>query len=207
MIRTCETFLTARLKELLLSDGATHPYSNGILPSPPEGQEPDPDAVPPTKNIFFGELPLDFLKDNDYAACCLALRDTNKHSGRLIAKERNEAFTEQTLTRRRYDRVILFRCLLYAHQEDDLWGSGSYTGLAEQFSQGIANYKCIADSDNSAILIAPQDAVRPWNTGEELNRKLRRPRLAIIRVQFTGGIQTTTTQPLIQSVEITPKIG
>lgn len=204
MIQGCETFLTARLKELTLLQGDSHPYSDGTLAPPPEGEEPDPDAVPPAKNIFFCELPLDFLKDHDYAACCLPLRDSNKKDGRLIAKERNEEMTEMTLTRRRYSREILYRCLLYAASQDDLWESG---GMVEQFYQSIAKHKYIADADNSAIRIVPQDAARPWDAEEELNRKLRRPRLAIVRVQFTGGVQTTTTQPLIQTIEITPKIG
>jgi len=207
MILACRTFLTARLKELLLPDGVTHPYSDGILPPPAEGEEPDPEAVPPVRDIFFDELPIDFLKDHDYAACCLDLRDATKKSGRSIAKARNEELTELTVTRRRYDREILFRCLLYALRPDDLWGTASYTGLVEQFYNVIAEHKWIADSDNSAIRVDPQDVARPWDTDEEMDRKLRRPKLAIMRVEFAGGIQKTATQPLITGVEITPSIA
>lgn len=190
MILVCQTFLAARMQELLLPDGTTHPYIDA-----------------PVRNIFFDELPRDFLKDNDYAACCLPLRDTNKKSGRAIAKARNEEKTELTITRRRYDRVILFRCLLYALHPDDLWGAGAYTGLVEQLLHGIADHKWIADSDNSAIQVTAQDQARPWNSDEEMDRKLNRPRLAIVRVEFAGGVQKTATQPLIKSVEITPKIA
>ncbi|HOS77604.1 MAG TPA: hypothetical protein PLL15_06135 [Syntrophales bacterium] len=189
MILTCRTFLTARLKELLLPDGTTHPFSYG-----------------PARNIYFEELPLDFLKDNDYAAVCLDLRDTHKKSGQVIAKSRNEALTELTVTRRRYDRVILYRCLLYALRPDDLWGAGEYIGLTEQLGKRIADFRWIADSDNSAIRVTVQDQARPWNADEEMDRKLRRPKLAIVRVEFAGGIQKTETQPLIPSVEITPNV-
>jgi hypothetical protein len=40
-----------------------------------------------------------------------------------------------------------------------------------------------------------------------MDRKLRRPKLAIMRVEFAGGIQKTATQPLITGVEITPSIA
>jgi hypothetical protein len=206
VIIACRAYMNARLKEIVLQTGTT-PYSDGTLPPPPEGEEPDPDAVPPARNIFFEDLPLDFLKDNDYAACCLELRDTSFRYGKLIDRKRNAEKTAYTFTRRRFRRELIYRCLLYAKRADDLWGSTGTTGLVEQLLQGIANNKVIAASDNSAIRIEAPDTSRPWDTDVEMERKLRRPRLAIVRVQFTGGIQTAETLPLIPSVEIVPLVG
>lgn len=205
-MQACRTFLTARLLELIVPGGAVHPYSDGLLPPLPEGQAPDPEAVPPVKTIFFDELPVDFLKDNGYAVCCLPLQDRTRRHGKLIAKKLDEEKTEQTLTRRRFRREILFRCLLYGSAES-LWGTDQYTGLVDQFSQGVANYRVIAAGDNSAISIEPSDAVRPWDSETEQDRKLRRPRLAIVRVQFSGGVQTTETQQLIRDVTLTPDVA
>jgi len=196
MMQACRQYLTARLQELLLQDGVTAPF-----------RPADPDTPGDLGTIFFEELPRDFLKDNDYAVCCLPLRDANKRHGKLIARSRTLGDEPQyTLTRRRFSREILFRCLLYGDAEA-LWGTEGFKGLADQFSQAIAECRVVADSGNSAIRVEPQDAARPWDSEVEKDRKLRRPRLAIVRVRFDGGIQTTRVQRIIPSVEIIPKIG
>lgn len=198
MILACQTYLNARLTALVLPGTHTVPYIavDPVIPANP------------VRNIFYDELPLDFLKDHDYAVSCLPLQDRSKRNGKLIAKSRILLPSPiYTLTRRRFNREILFRCLLYAKTADELWGSASGSGLVEQFQQALADHKLIADSDNSAIKIAPQDTARPWDSGVELERKLRRPRLAIVRVLFTGGLQTTTALPIIPDVTITPHIG
>ncbi|BCS55194.1 hypothetical protein [Geobacter sp. SVR] len=189
MMIACQIFLTERLEELTLRDGSTRPYRS---------------ATP--ENIFFTEMPLDFLKDNDFAVCCLPLQDRDRKHGRLIARTRNAGKTAYDLTRRRYQREIMFRCLLYG-SADALWGDTSFVGMAEQFRQAVANYRVIADTDNSAIRVNPQDGERPSDSETERDRKLRRPRLAIVRIVFTGGLQTTTNIPIIPSVTITPHVG
>lgn len=195
MMQACRTYLDERLAGLTLAGGLVKPF----YPATPE--------VPAT-NIYYDELPLDFLKDNDYAACCLPLQDRNKPYGKLIAKTRTLAPQPlYTLNRRRFTREIIFRCLLYAKTADDLWGTTGYIGLVEQFSQAVADNKFIADSDNSAIRIEPQDAARPWDSGVELERKLRRPRLAIVRVLFKGGIQTAKIQSIIPDFTLVPKVS
>lgn len=187
MMAACRTYLAACLATLRVPGGHGAPYV--------------------AENVFFDELPRDWLKDHDYAVCCLPLQDRSKPGGRLIGKTRSLAPTPlYTLQRRRFRREIIFRCLMYA-PAGDLWGLAGETGLADQFQQAVANRKIIAASDNSAIKIEPQDAARPWSTDMELDRKLRRPRLAIVRVLFTGGIQTTTTLPIVTAIELTPVIG
>ena len=193
MIQLCRQFLTDRLKDLLLPNG-TKPFKVAAV---------GPPVVAPT--IFFEESPRDFLKDNDYAVCCLPLIDRNRHNGRLIGKSRDIVAKTETLLRRRFDREILFRCLLFA-PGDDLYGTANYTGLVEQLNQAVAEYHHILDADNSVIKIEPQDSARPWDSEQEQGRKLDRPPLGIVRVQFNGGIQTSRTRALIPSVTITPQI-
>lgn len=182
-------FLNDRLQELTLWEG-TRPYWGGEL----------------KPNIFFQELPRDFMKDNDYAVCCLPLIDRNRHNGRLIGKSRDALAKTETLLRRRFNREILFRCLLFA-PADDLYGTASFTGLVEQFSQAVAEHHHILGADDSVILIEPQDSAIPWDSEQEQGRKLDRPPLGIVRVQFNGGIQTSRTRALIPSITITPQIG
>jgi hypothetical protein len=207
MIQACRQFIAARLQGLTLPDGNSRPYT----------------AAEPSPTIFFQDLPRDFLKDNDYAVCCLPLIDRNKKSGRLLAKTRTlvpaviadplhdppieaaPASGTLTLQRRRFDREIVFRCLLYA-PADHLWGAPGYTGLVEQFQQACAEFHHIADSDNSVIWIEPQDIAQPWDSNVELERKLERSPLGIVRVQFRGGVQTSRAIPLIPSVEFNPQI-
>lgn len=194
MINACRTFLIDRLRALTLLDGFTHPYFA------------DTPEVP--GNIFFEELPLDYLKDHEYAACCLPLQDRSKKNGKLIASRRTLLpLPKYDLTRRRYTRELIYRCLLYAPTAEDLWGDGFHTGLAEQLQQGIVAHKRIADSDKSCIRIEPQDLARPWDSGVELERKLRRSRLAIVRVLFSGGLQTIETQQIIPDITITPLVS
>lgn len=188
MMVACCTFLTARLEELILPDGITRPFR----------------SLEPGENIFFDELPRDFLKDADYAVCCLPLQDRTKKSGRLISKVRAlEPTPRYTITRRRYDREILFRCLMYAPAAE-LVGSAGGPGLADRFLASIAGYKVIADSAGNVITIETDESSRPWNAAAELDRKLLRPKLAIIRVRFTGGIDTVTEMPIIPSAQIVP---
>jgi hypothetical protein len=192
MMRACQTFLRERLEELTLRDGVTSPY---------RGDDRDPG-----KNIFFEDLPHDFLKDADYAVCCLPLKDNNKKYGKRIAVTRTLGASPQyEIATRRYLRELTYRCLLYG-PGPEIWGDETHTGMGEQFGKAISNYKVIADEDNSAIKIEPQELARPWDTDVEMERKLRRPRVAILRVLFIGGIQTGTTVEIINGIDIVPKI-
>ena len=190
MIQSCRQFLTDRLTDLLLPDGS----------KPFKVEAVGPPAIAAT--IFFQELPRDFLKDNDYAVCCLPLIDRNRKNGRLIGYSRDQVAKTETLLRRRFNREIIFRCLLFAPAAD-LYGTASFTGLMEQLGQAVAEYHHILDTDNSVILIEPQDSARPWDNETEMGRKLDRPPLGIVRIQFSGGIQTSKTTALIPSVTFT----
>lgn len=183
--------MIARLLELKLPGGAA-PYVGG---DPATGG-----------NIFAGELPRDFLKDHDLAAQFLALQDRRRWDGRLIGRQRDAAALKYVFTKRRFRREILMRCFLYAPRYADLWGEVGYTGLVEQLDQAIARFRVIADQENNAIRVEPEEAVRPWNSDTEADRQRRRPQLAILRVRFIGGIQTTAEVPIIPSVEITPQV-
>jgi hypothetical protein len=110
------------------------------------------------------------------------------------------------LTRRRYSRDVLLRCLLYAETYDDLWGSEDVEGLVDQFERAVAATKWLSDSGGSAIRVELQEATRPWGADIEADRIKRRPHLAIIRVSFKGGLQITKDLPIISGVEITPTI-
>jgi hypothetical protein len=208
MFIACQTFLTARLLELLLADGHTHPYRVDAPAVPDNPAVPGNQGVPAVQgNIFFDELPLDFLKDNDYAACCLPLQDRKKKYGKLIGKARILGeHPKYSLTRRRFERELTFRCLLWAPAAE-LWSNGTVTGLAEQFDQLVAQYKVIADADNSVIRLEPQDSVRPWDSNVELQKKLRQSPLAIVRIQFTGGLQKVTAVPIATEVTINPHVS
>jgi hypothetical protein len=195
MIEAVKTFLSEILQGLVLADGATHPF-----------RPADPDVPGDLGTLFFSELPRDYLKDNAYAAQCLPLQDRKKPEGRRIARTRNGSATAYTFIRRRYRREVLFRCFLYAEGLEELWGPSGYTGLVDQFEQAIAATRVFADSGNNAVRIELHDAARPWNSEAENDRKRRRPHLAIVRVQFTGGIHTTEVVPIIQDAEITPLI-
>lgn len=190
MMRTCQKFLADRLEELTLRDGQTRPYR----------------ATDPGKNIFFEDLPHDFLKDNDYAACCLPLKDNNRKYGKRIAVTRYLGGSPRYgITTRRFLREITYRCLLYGPGVE-VWGDEGHTGIGEQLGTAVSQYKVIADEDNSAIKIEPQELARPWDTDVEMERKLRRPRVAIVRVLFTGGIQTDASVDIVNGVDIVHKI-
>ena len=193
MMHACRAYLTHRLLGLILSDGYTLPYADERCAEP--------------RNIFFDELPRDFLKENDYAACCLPLRDASRRFGKLVGKSRSADKTAYALIRRRYTREVTFRCRLYAATAEELWGTATRPGLVDQFQQGIAEHRQFADRGGSVIKVDPQDTARPWDTATELERKLNRPALALVRVQFSGGIQTVTELPLIPDVTITPLVG
>lgn len=181
MRATIKTFLTARLMALELSRNQAPPYRR--------------------ETIFFGDLPRDYLKDNDYAAQCLVLQDRLKRDGRLIGKAANAGKTALTLTRRRYRREILVRCLFYAATYEDLWGTPTRLGLVDQFEREMAKYKALADAGNNLVQVELQEAARPWNSDAEADRIKRRPHLAIVRIGFVGGLQATSDVPLIQSVD------
>jgi hypothetical protein len=196
MIQACRQFLIDRLQGLTLPDGYSKPYT----------------ALEPNRTLFFRDLPRDFLKDNEYAVACLPLVDRSRKNGRLIGKSRTiipATETEarqcsQTLLRRRFNREIVFRILLFA-PEDDLWGTAEYTGMVEQLQEAVAGYHHILDSDDSVILIEPQDIAKPWDSDTERERLLNRPPLGIVRVQFNGGVQTGRTEALIDGVEFNPQ--
>lgn len=190
MMNACQKFLSDRLQELTRLDGLTRPYKGSA----------------PGKNIFFEDLPADFLKDNDYAVCCLPLRDNSKKHGKRIAMTRTlGASPRYDITTRRYQREITYRCLLYGPGVE-IWGDETHTGMAEQLGNLIARYRVIADDDNSSIRVDPQEIARPWDSDVEMDRKLRRPRLAIVRVLFTGGIQTSSAVPILTSINLVPKL-
>lgn len=185
MIEAAKSFLKLRLKEILIPDGVTPAYTDD--------------------DIFFGNMTRDYLKDHDFAANCLILQDRKKKDGRLILKERNAENTYYTVTRRRFKRTVLFRCLLYAASYTDLWGEAGFTGFVDQFEQKVAEAdRVIPDSQNRAIEINLHDAIRPWDADIALRQVKKRPHLAISRVEFTGGIYTTTSVPIIPSIEIAP---
>ena len=189
MTNAIKTFLTDCLVGCWLPRLLVDPYRNGEAGS-----------------IFFGDLPRDWLKDNSFAAQCLVLQDRKKHDGRLIGSARNVTRTSLKLTRRRYSRDVLLRCLLYAETYDDLWGSEDVEGLVDQFERAVAATKWLSDSGGSAIRVELQEATRPWGADIEADRIKRRPHLAIIRVSFKGGLQITNDLPIISGVEITPTI-
>ncbi len=184
MIEACKTFLIERLKEILLED-LSAPYTDD--------------------NIFFGNMDRDYLKDHDYAANCLILQDRKKKDGSIVGRERNLDNMVYTLTRRRFERRVLIRCFTYAGNFAALWGNAGYEGLVDQLEQKTAEAsRGIADSQNRAIRIELHDAVRPWGAEEAGERLKRRPHQAICRMEFTGGIYTTWTVPIVPSVSITP---
>ncbi|MBI4621044.1 MAG: hypothetical protein HY739_12935 [Desulfobacterales bacterium] len=187
MIEACKTFLTDRIKEILLED-ESQAYSDEI--------------------IFFGDMPRDFLKDNDYAADCMIFSDVKKKNGAIVSRVRNEGCTEYTFTRRRFSRSVLFRCFLHAKSFEDLWGKDGFVGLVDQLEQKVAEAdRIIADSNNNAIRVELHDAVRPWGMDDEaVDRLKRRPHKAIVRLEFKGGIYTSWTVPIIPDVEITPEV-
>lgn len=190
MMRACQKFLSDRLEELTLLDGVTRPYLGSG----------------PGKNVFFEDLPTDFLKDNDFAACCLPLRDNSKKEGRRIAAQRIlGARPQYDITTRRFQREITYRCLLYGGGEE-LWGDEEHDGMAEQLSKAVARYRVIADDDDSAIRVEPQELARPWDSDVEMAKKVRRPRLAIVRIFFRGGIQTSSSMPILTGIELVPKL-
>jgi hypothetical protein len=176
-------FLVERFKEIRREDGS-FPYADG--------------------NIFTGQMPRDFLKDNDYVANCLVLQDRKKKDGSLISNVRNEACTHYVQTRRRFRRTLLVRCFLYAPTFDELWSNGSFKGFVEQIEQRIAEHRVIADSMNNCIDIDLHDVVRPWNEDESEKRRRRQPHKGIVRIEFLGGIYTTKDIPIVQDVDIKP---
>jgi len=188
MKRECMQFLTERLEGLTLTSGVK-PFL----------------SMAHARSIFFRELPVDYLKDNDYAVCCLPLIDRNVKYGSLIGKSRNLETRMLHLVRRRYRREIVFRCLMYG-LPDELYGTELSTGLAERFIQSVAGVHHIIADDNSVILVNPQDTAQPWDRTAERDRSLGRPALAIIRVEFRGGVQVESEVPLITGVEINPQV-
>lgn len=197
MMPAIKIFLTGLFQDLLLPDGVTAPY----LPA-------DTLTVNDPGTIFFGDLPRDFLKDHDFAVQCLILRDKKKKEGRLIGRQRDLAATEYTFTRRRYRRDLLVRCLFWAPRPEDLEGEDDYIGLVDQFEQAVIKTRVLADAGNNVIKIELQDSVvRPWDGETREDRPKRRPHLALVRIEFSGGRHTQETVPIIQSVEITPALG
>jgi len=186
----CMTFLAARLEELTLSGGLIHPFS----------------ADDEDRTIFFRELPTDFLHDSDYAVCCLPLIDRTTKHGALVKASRDQETKLLSTVRRRYKREIVFRCLIYG-AADELYGTENSVGLVDRFVAGVAQYHHIASSDNYAILVNPQDAAPPWDARTEMDRKLKKPALAIVRIQFQGGVQVTKTIPLIPSFTIVESVS
>lgn len=182
MIETVQAFLTQHLKSLQLVDDS-QPYGDD--------------------QIHFDELPRDFLKDNDFAACCVRLQDRKKKDGRVISRERTADCSHYTFTRRRYRREVLYRCFLHAASYDELWRSD---GLVDQFELAIAKFYTIADGGNRAIEVELHEAVRPSKAQIESNRERARPHVAIVRVEFIGGIYTQWTAPIISSIEFTPEM-
>ncbi len=194
MIATLKSFLTGCLTELSLG-GFSRPYraarANG------------PDDI---GNVFFGELPRDFLKDNDFAAQLLLLQDRKRRDGRTIARVRNAQATRYTFTRRRYRREILVRCILYAARFEDLWGETDRLGLVDQLEATIAGTRMLADSGNNAVTVELQDEARPWTVETAADRQKRRAHVAIVRISFVGGVHTQDEIPIVQSIDFNPQV-
>jgi len=184
MIEACKEFITDRLLEIKKED---------IEPAYSESA------------IFFGDMERDFLKDNDYAANCLILQDRKTRDGRITARVKDEENGQYDYTRRRYIRIALFRCFLYAKYFRELWGKTGFAGFVDQFEQAVAGHRYITDSDNNCIYVDLHDAVRPWTDEEEERRLLKGPHTAISRVEFHGGVYTKWSEPVIPSVEIVPE--
>lgn len=190
MIETCQTFLADCLSKLRQSNDLPA-YRYGAVYASEE------------VNVFFGELPRDYLKDHDLAVQCLLLQDRQKRSGRLIGRQRSADCSQYTFTRRRYRREVLYRVLLYAGRYEELCGGSGYIGLVDQLQQVITEApRVLADAGNNAVRVTLQDTVRPWDSEIAGDRQKRRPLPAIMRIEFTGGIHTTTTTSIIPSVEI-----
>ena len=192
MIEACKQFLNDQIRELYGYE-KVFPFEDG--------------------NIFFGPKPRDFLKDHQFAACCLVLHDKKKKDGSLVSSVRDEACEYYTRTRRRFERKIMFRVLLYADSFGDQWGQTdipglwdfeAFKGLVDQLEQRIAEHKVIVDEFNNAVKIDLQDSLRPWDAEEARQSLKKRPLKAIVRVEFAGGIYVQKKVPIIGDVNIQP---
>ena len=156
-------------------------------------------------NIFFGPMSRDFLKTNQFAACCLVAMDKKKKSGRLMSNVRDLEAGVFTRTWKRFERQLLVRCILYAESFDDHWGKktgvvwdfSAFKGFVDQLEADIAGYKVIADQLNNAVHIELEDSIRPWDLEESRQRLKKTPHKAIVRVEFTGGIYVQKQFPII----------
>ncbi len=122
MIEACRQFLSGRLQDLETKGGAW---------------------VFNDDNIFFEPLPRDFLKSNQYAACCLILQDEKKKDGRMMANIRNEACTEYTRIRMAFARRVVYRVSLYAADFKTQWGEEEFKGFIDQFEELVAQHNIV----------------------------------------------------------------
>ena len=185
MIEACKHFLKEHLQELESVEGS-FAFTD--------------------ENIFFGPRPRGFLKDHQFAACCLVLYDKKKKDGSLVANIRDEECKYYNRIRKRFERKIMFRIILYAGSFDNQWGFDAFKGLIDQLEQKIAEHKVIADELNNAVKIDLQDSIRPWDLEESRQMLKRRPHKAIARVEFIGGIYVQKKVPIIWDVDIQPSL-
>ena len=183
MMAACRQFLTDRLLEVVKADGN---------PAFPEA------------SIFFGPMPRDFLRSNQFAACCLMHQDEKEKDGRLMANIRNEACTEYTRIIRAFKRQLLFRVILFSADFKDQWGEAEFKGFIDQLEEKAGRFRVIPDDLNMAVRIDLYDSIRPWNHEEAEQRLKRSPHKAIARIMFTGGVYKQQTVPIIQDVDLQP---
>ena len=189
MIEACKQFLFDRLAEVVKTDG--NPAFTGASQGNPG-------------NVFFGPMPRDFLKNNQYAACCLVLQDEKKKNGRLMSNTLNADKTEFIRYYRTFVRQVLYRVILYAADFKDQWGESEFKGFIDQLEANTANHKIIADELSMAVGVELFDSIRPWDQEEARQAIRRRSHKAIARINFTGGIYMIVTIPAIRDVEIEP---
>jgi len=145
-------------------------------------------------NVFYDQMKLDFVKDNDYAVLYGLAKDSKKPTGRKVWKEKNVDNTAYTYTIQRYSRTLIYRIIFYAPRED-------IDTITEGFEQAIAEVKKIYSSGID-VKVVLDDTVR---NQEKRDRRLKRPEKTIIRISFEGGLYLKKDTPIIQDVNIQVK--
>ena len=146
-------------------------------------------------NVFYNEMKRDFLKDNDYAVLYGLAKDTKTPTGRKVHREKNSDGTAYTYIIQRYRRVLIYRIIFHAPDDDIL------DTITEDFEQAIAEVKKIY-SGGIEVKVILDDTVR---NQEKRDRRLRRPEKAIVRISFEGGLYVRKDTPIIQDVNIQVK--
>jgi len=147
-------------------------------------------------NVFYEKMARDFLKDNDYAVLYDLARDQKKPVSRKVYRKVDSNNTQCTYTIQRYQKVLTFRCFFWAPDQ------GILEGILREFEQNITEIKRIPDSNGVSVKVILDDVVR---SQEKRDRRLRRPEMAIIRINFEGGLFVRKSNPIIQNVNVQMK--